>query len=135
MTISSARDLVGYGAEPPDPRWPGGARLALSFVLNYEEGGENTPLEGDPASEAYLHEVVGAPASEGRRNLTPPHSAQHGTASRTSKATAKPHESHRNEPAPARVPELKASIGISLLRGGGCGDGNEPAFNSKRKTR
>ncbi len=63
------RDLVGYGASPPDPQWPGGARLALSFVLNYEEGGENTPLEGDPASEAFLHEVVGAPATVGRRNL------------------------------------------------------------------
>jgi len=63
------RDLVGYGANPPDPRWPNGARLALSFVLNYEEGGENTPLEGDPASEAFLHEVVGAPATVGRRNL------------------------------------------------------------------
>jgi putative urate catabolism protein len=65
----TVRDLVGYGATPPDPRWPGGARVALSFVLNYEEGGENTPLEGDPASEAFLHEVVGAPPTEGRRNL------------------------------------------------------------------
>jgi putative urate catabolism protein len=65
----TARDLVGYGATPPDPHWPGGARVALSFVLNYEEGGENTPLEGDPASEAFLHEVVGAPATVGRRNL------------------------------------------------------------------
>ena len=63
------RDLVGYGERPPDPRWPGGARLALSFVLNYEEGGERTPLEGDPESEAYLHEVVGAPPTVGRRNL------------------------------------------------------------------
>jgi len=63
------RDLVGYGATPPDPNWPNGARLALSFVLNYEEGGENTPLEGDSASEAFLHEVVGAPATVGRRNL------------------------------------------------------------------
>ena len=53
----------------PTREWPGGARLALSFVLNYEEGGENTPLEGDPASEAFLHEVVGAPATVGRRNL------------------------------------------------------------------
>ena len=67
MTVE--RDLVGYGASPPDPQWPNGARLALSFVLNYEEGGENTPLEGDPASEAFLHEVVGAPPSVGRRNL------------------------------------------------------------------
>jgi putative urate catabolism protein len=64
-----SRDLVGYGASPPDPRWPGGARLALSFVLNYEEGGESTPLEGDEASEAFLHEVVGARATVGRRNL------------------------------------------------------------------
>jgi putative urate catabolism protein len=65
----SERDLVGYGATPPDARWPGGARLAVSFVLNYEEGGERTPLEGDPESEAYLHEVVGAPSTVGRRNL------------------------------------------------------------------
>ena len=62
-------DLVGYGQHPPDPRWPGGARIAVSFVLNYEEGGEHTPLEGDPASEAFLHEVVGAPPTVGRRNL------------------------------------------------------------------
>ena len=68
-TISAARDLVGYGAAPPDPEWPGGARLALSFVLNYEEGGESTVLEGDEASEAFLHEVVGAPATVERRNL------------------------------------------------------------------
>jgi putative urate catabolism protein len=65
----SERDLVGYGSTPPDPRWPGGARTALSFVLNYEEGGERTPLEGDATSEAYLHEVVGAPPSVGRRDL------------------------------------------------------------------
>ena len=65
----SDRDLVGYGPVPPDPAWPGGARVALSFVLNYEEGGESSPLEGDPASEAFLHEVVGAPPTVGRRNL------------------------------------------------------------------
>ena len=69
MTSGYPRDLVGYGQHPPDPAWPRGARVALSFVLNYEEGGENTPLEGDPASEAYLHELIGAPATEGRRNL------------------------------------------------------------------
>ena len=63
------RDLVGYGEQPPDPKWPGGARLALSFVLNYEEGGERTLLEGDLESESYLHEVVGAPPTVGRRNL------------------------------------------------------------------
>ncbi len=65
----SDRDLVGYGSTPPDPQWPGGARIALSFVLNYEEGGERTPLEGDPEAESYLHEVVGAPPTVGRRNL------------------------------------------------------------------
>ena len=64
-----ARDFVGYGQHPPHAAWPGGARVAISFVLNYEEGGENTPLEGDPAAEAYLHEVVGAPATVGKRNL------------------------------------------------------------------
>ena len=65
----SSRDFVGYGEHPPDPQWPDGARVAVSFVLNYEEGGEATPLEGDPASESFLHEVVGAPPTFGRRNL------------------------------------------------------------------
>lgn len=67
--MSEIRDFEGYGAHPPDPRWPGGARVALNLVLNYEEGGENTPLDGDPASEAFLHEVIGAPPTVGRRNL------------------------------------------------------------------
>jgi putative urate catabolism protein len=66
----SARDLVGYGASPPDPQWPGGARLAVSFVLNYEEGGERSVLEGDAESESYLHEVVGAPPVVGARSPT-----------------------------------------------------------------
>ena len=65
----TGRDLVGYGQQPPDPRWPNGARIALSFVLNYEEGGERTPLEGDPTSEAFLHEVINAPPKVGRRDL------------------------------------------------------------------
>ena len=56
------RDLVGYGATPPDPRWPGGARIAVQFVLNYEEGAENNVLDGDPASETFLSEIVGAQA-------------------------------------------------------------------------
>ena len=64
------RDLVGYGTTPPDPRWPGGARLALSFVLNYEEGGERSVLEGDAESESYLQEVVGAAPVVGARSLT-----------------------------------------------------------------
>ena len=56
------RDLVGYGRTPPHPRWPGGARVALQFVLNYEEGGENCVLHGDPASETFLSEIIGAQA-------------------------------------------------------------------------
>jgi allantoinase len=64
------RDLIGYGANPPHARWPGGARLALSLVLNYEEGGENAVLHGDPASEAFLNEIVGGPAYEGMRHMS-----------------------------------------------------------------
>jgi putative urate catabolism protein len=60
------RDLAGYGARPPHPRWPGGARIALQFVLNYEEGAENSVLHGDPASETFLSEIIGAAAFAGR---------------------------------------------------------------------
>jgi allantoinase len=63
------RDLIGYGAHPPDPRWPGGARIAVQFVVNYEEGGEASILHGDAHAETYLQEVVGAPAIQGARNL------------------------------------------------------------------
>lgn len=54
------RDLIGYGATPPDARWPGGARVAVQFVVNYEEGAENSVLNGDAGSEAFLSEMVGA---------------------------------------------------------------------------
>ena len=56
------RDLVGYGRQPPHPQWPNGARIALQFVLNYEEGAENCVLDGDPASETFLSEIVNAQA-------------------------------------------------------------------------
>ena len=56
------RDMRGYGATPPHPRWPGGARVALQFVLNYEEGAENSVLHGDAASETFLSEIIGAAA-------------------------------------------------------------------------
>jgi putative urate catabolism protein len=59
---SYPRDLVGYGRTPPDARWPGRARVAVQFVLNYEEGAENSVLHGDPASEQFLSEIVGAAA-------------------------------------------------------------------------
>lgn len=58
--MTPARDLIGYGATPPDPRWPGGARVAVQFVINYEEGAENSVLNGDAGSEAFLSEMVGA---------------------------------------------------------------------------
>ena len=63
------RDLVGYGRRPPDPEWPNGARLAVQFVVNYEEGGENCVLHGDAASEAFLSEIIGAQPLLGARNL------------------------------------------------------------------
>ena len=70
MSKNYPRDLAGYGANPPDPKWPGGARLALQIVLNYEEGGENCVLHGDAASEAFLSEIVGADAREGVRHMS-----------------------------------------------------------------
>ncbi|RMN27055.1 Polysaccharide deacetylase protein, partial [Pseudomonas cannabina] len=59
------RDLIGYGSHPPHPRWPGNARIALSFVLNYEEGGERNILHGDKESEAFLSEMVAAQPLQG----------------------------------------------------------------------
>ena len=60
------RDLLGHGRFPPDPRWPGGARVALQFVLNFEEGGENSVLHGDAASEQFLSEMASPPAYAAR---------------------------------------------------------------------
>lgn len=54
------RDLTGYGPHPPHPQWPGNARIALQFVLNYEEGAETSVLHGDTVSETFLSEIVGA---------------------------------------------------------------------------
>lgn len=56
----TSRDLIGYGEHPPHAHWPEGARIALQFVLNYEEGAENNVLDGDPGSERFLSEIVGA---------------------------------------------------------------------------
>ncbi|MEC5159414.1 MULTISPECIES: allantoinase PuuE [unclassified Janthinobacterium] len=60
------RDLVGYGRDVPHARWPGQARIAVQFVLNYEEGGESCVLHGDAGSEQFLSEIVGAAAYEAR---------------------------------------------------------------------
>src|ERR1700753_4351255 len=62
------RDLRGYGRNPPDPRWPGRARVAVQFVVNLEEGGENNILHGDAASEAFLSDVLGAQPWPGKRH-------------------------------------------------------------------
>lgn len=66
---SYPRDLVGYGRVPPDPKWPGAARVAVQFVINYEEGSENCILHGDAASETFLSESVGAQPLMGVRNM------------------------------------------------------------------
>ena len=60
------RDLIGYGRQPPQADWPGGARIAVQFVLNYEEGGENNILHGDAGSEQFLSEIIGAPSYQAR---------------------------------------------------------------------
>ena len=69
-TTPYPRDMVGYGATPPDADWPGRARLAVQFVLNYEEGGENNILHGDAASEAFLSEIVAAQPLPGARHIS-----------------------------------------------------------------
>lgn len=66
MTAAYPRDLIGYGAQVPHAQWPDQARIAVQFVLNYEEGGENCVLHGDQASEQFLSEIVGAAAYEAR---------------------------------------------------------------------
>lgn len=63
------RDMVGYGRTPPHADWPAGARIAVQFVINYEEGGENSVLHGDAASEAFLSEIVGAAPWPGQRHM------------------------------------------------------------------
>jgi allantoinase len=72
MSLSDSkypRDLLGYGRIAPDPKWPGGARVAVQFVMNFEEGGENCILHGDDASEAFLTDVLGAKPWPGQRHM------------------------------------------------------------------
>ena len=70
MDYQYPRNLAGYGQPPPHPRWPNNARIAVQIVLNYEEGGENCILHGDPASEAFLSEIVGADSRKGVRHMS-----------------------------------------------------------------
>lgn len=64
------RDMIGYGSTPPRPNWPGDARVAVQFVINYEEGGENNILHGDRTSEAFLSDIVGAEAWDDVRHIS-----------------------------------------------------------------
>ncbi|MDP1736574.1 MAG: allantoinase PuuE [Caulobacter sp.] len=64
------RDLIGYGPNPPHADWPGGARIAVQVVLNYEEGGENSVLHGDAGSETFLSDMISPAAVEGARNMS-----------------------------------------------------------------
>ncbi|MCM2343446.1 MAG: allantoinase PuuE [Alphaproteobacteria bacterium] len=70
MPSKDPRNYAGYGENPPHPQWPGGARLALQIVLNYEEGGENCVLNGDAASETFLSEIINPPRIEGARHIS-----------------------------------------------------------------
>ena len=67
--LNYPRDMIGYGQKVPDAQWPGNARIAVQFVINYEEGGENCVLHGDAASEKFLSEIVGAEAYQGMRHI------------------------------------------------------------------
>jgi putative urate catabolism protein len=69
MDVAYPRDLVGYGRTPPNPQWPGQARIAVQIVLNYEEGGERCVLHGDETAEAFLSEIVGAEPLAGVRHM------------------------------------------------------------------
>ena len=70
MSKDYPRDMIGYGESPPHADWPNGARVAVQFVLNYEEGSENNVLHGDPSSEAFLSEIVGIQARTGQRHIS-----------------------------------------------------------------
>ncbi len=70
MSAQYPRDLAGYGANPPHPRWPGGARIAVQLVLNYEEGGENSILHGDAGAETFLSEIINAEPVPGARHMS-----------------------------------------------------------------
>lgn len=115
-----ARDLIGYGSNPPHPRWPNGARIALQFVLNVEEGAESTTLNGDAQSEAYLHELYGRPARQGERDLSVESMYEYGA--RAGFWRVLDLFRQRDLPLTAfvvgRVLELTPEVGIALADGG-----------------
>jgi len=69
MSRYGGRSVVGYGNNPPNPKWPRNAKIALNFVINYEEGGEKCLLHGDNESEHLLSDLIGAVPLEGERNV------------------------------------------------------------------
>ncbi|MGW8763558.1 allantoinase PuuE [Streptomyces sp. NPDC055815] len=113
------RDLVGYGAEPPHAAWPDGARVAVSLVLNHEEGGEHNVLDGEPASEGFLHEVVGAPPVTGGRDLNAESMFAYGARAgfwrvhRTLRAHGVPLTVHAVGQALARHPDAARAMGAA----------------------
>ena len=112
MTATS----LATASDPPDPSWPGGARLALSFVLNYEEGGERTPLEGDLESESYLHEVVARRRRSAAATSTPSRCSSSAAAPASGASTDLP----RARPAADRV---RGGAGARAQSAGGSRDG------------
>lgn len=70
MMADYPRDLIGYRSQPPQACWPGNARIAVQFVMNYEEGGESSVLHGDAVSEAFLSEILGAQPIPGQRHMS-----------------------------------------------------------------
>jgi allantoinase len=75
---SYPRDLIGYGRDPPHAQWPGGARIAVQLVLNYEEGGESSILHGDPGAETFLSDMINPPAVTGARHMSMEHIYEYG---------------------------------------------------------
>src|SRR5262249_10067628 len=88
MIETYPRDLIGYGRNPPDPRWPGRARVAVQFVLNYEEGGERSILHGDKESEAFLSDVLGAVPWPGQRHMNVESMYEYGSRARLRRRVA-----------------------------------------------
>jgi peptidoglycan/xylan/chitin deacetylase (PgdA/CDA1 family) len=111
------RDLIGYGRAPPDPRWPGGARVAVQFVVNYEEGGERNILHGDATSEAFLSDVLGAQPWPGQRHMNVESMYEYG--SRAASAPGGCSSEKCRRPFPASPPRWRAIPG-------GRGDARSP---------
>lgn len=125
----SERDLAGYAGNPPHPKWPGGARIALQFVLNLEEGAESTVLNGDAQSESYLHELPGRPARLNERDVSVESMYEYGSRAGAWRLLALFRE--RQLPltvfAAGRALELNPAIGEALQR-----DGHEVAGHGYR---